>query len=75
MRKGKLKTGSGCHTFSRRAEPIYGAPEELNSTGDKYLQWKRKDQGIVLLGYMADSNLILCYVWTDSELIRSELSV
>ena len=67
--------GDICRKLTDSLTGIYGAPEELNSTGDKYLQWKRKDQGIVLLGYMADSNLILCYVWTDSELIRSELSV
>lgn len=46
----------------------YGAPEEKSDATDKYLQWKRKDNGLILLGYLGQSMPALCYIWSDSNL-------
>lgn len=44
----------------------HGVPEEKSDAADKYLQWERKDNGLILLGYLSPSMPVLCYIWTDS---------
>lgn len=44
----------------------HGVPEEKADATDKYLQWERKDNGLILLGYLSPSMPVLCYIWTDS---------
>ncbi len=58
--------GEVCRKLREELTKLHGAPEEKSDATDKYLQWKRKDNSLVLLGYMSQSMPVLCYIWTDS---------
>lgn len=59
--------GEICRTLRENLTKLHGAPEEKFDSDGKYLQWKTKDNGRILLGYMDQSMPVLCYIWTDSE--------
>ena len=60
--------GEICRTLRQDLTKLHGAPEEKYDSDGKYLQWKAKDNGRILLGYIDQSMPVLCYIWTDSEI-------